>query len=135
MRAHGREEGLDALAEGDLIAEEWTDPNDGAKEVFFRNIFSAMQEPRSGFLGNMIKFLQMFIVMWEGDNMLVFWDLSAGDADGGWRARVEELVTHVVMGLVARVGQMVFGLKGVNKEYTPEYLMCNDERGGQGKNE
>lgn len=135
MRAQGTEEELNKLAEEDLELEEWTDPNDGAKEIFFRNIFSAMLEPRSGVLGTLVKFFQIFVVMWEGDNMLVLLDLGAGDGRGGWRAMVEELVTGIVMGFVAMVGKWVFGLSGVNKEYTPSYLMPRYVGGEEGKSE
>ena len=38
FREHGKKE-IEEMQGEDLIAEEWTDPADGQKEMFFRNLF------------------------------------------------------------------------------------------------
>ena len=125
----------------DLQVVEWTDPTDGEKEIFFRNLFSVLQESvwekKYGTFvgGGVVKTLHLFTVMKELDNMLVLLDLGVVDeegVDGGWwnwgKAKVEEGIMEVVMGGAAVVGGWVFGLKAVNVEYTPRRLLEMWER-------
>lgn len=119
------------MQEEDLNVTEWTDPMDGHKEIFFRNLFSAMQEPSFETRypvvpGEWLRTLQIFVIMWELDNPLVLLDLS-GDEKAGrsqWAcAKVEEVVTWLAMGAIWLIGMKIFGLKGVNRVWTPEWLI------------
>lgn len=53
MNRREKEE-IDGSGGGDLMVEEWTAPADGEKEVFFRNLFSTIQEPKykGGWIGS-----------------------------------------------------------------------------------
>ena len=118
-----KKEEIERLKGEDLIAEEWTDPADGQKEVFFRNIFSTLLEPQyesnTSRLGELRRMLQIMCVMWELDNYLVFVDF--GGWRGGWRALVEALFTYTVMGCLMILGRF-FGCRAVSEEYTPKHL-------------
>ena len=123
LREHGKE-GIEKLRGEDLIAEEWTDPADGQKEIFFRNLFSTASEPQyrsdMSWLGELWKTLQIMCVMWEMDNYLVLVDF--GGYRGGWRELVEAAFTYTVMGFLMRLGRTC-GCKAVNQEYTPKHLI------------
>ncbi|CAD6583768.1 MAG: hypothetical protein ASARMPRED_001502 [Alectoria sarmentosa] len=123
FQEHGREE-VEKLKGEDLIAEEWTDPADGQKEIFFRNIFSTLSEPQyqsnTSWLGELWKTLQLMCVMWELDNYVVLVDF--GGWRGGWRNLVEAAFTYGVMGFLMTLGR-IFGCKAVSEEYTPKHLI------------
>ena len=122
LREHEKEE-IESLKGEDLIAEEWTDPADGQKEIFFRNIFSTLLEPRyesnMPTLGEIRKMLQIMCVMWELDNYLVFVDF--GGWRGGWRAVAEAAFTYTLMGCLMILGRSL-GCRAVSEEYTPKHL-------------
>ena len=129
LRDHGKEE-IERLKGEDVIAEEWTDPADGQKEIFFRNIFSTLLEPQYGpnvsRLGELWRTLQIMCVMWELDNYLVLVDL--GGRRGGWRALIEAAFTFAVMGSMMILGRLC-GCRAVSEEYTPRYLIKRWESG------
>ena len=136
QEAYFREEGkekLDSLRGVDTVAEEWTDPADGQKEMFFRNISSTMAEPRYRSNGRVVRLgelwrqVQIMCVMWELDNYVVFVDF--GGWKGGFRQAVESGVTYAVMGGLMLLGRL-FGCRGVNQEYTPEHLVKRWESRG-----
>ncbi|KAL6713133.1 hypothetical protein ACLMJK_009254 [Lecanora helva] len=116
-----RDKEVEKLREVDLVVDEWTDPADGEKEIFFRNMLSTFQEPgyQRG-TGQLLMYLQVLVVMWEGDNFNVMLDCQGWK--GGWRRVVEECISYAFMGFVALLGRMV-GCRGVNEEYTPPYLV------------
>ena len=120
---HGKAE-VEKLKGEELIAEEWTDPTDGQKEIFFRNIFSTILEPQYNsnvyWLGQLWRTLQVNCVMWELDNYAVLVDF--GGWRGGWRNVVEAALTYIVMGLLMTLGR-ICGCKAVNEEYTPQHLI------------
>lgn len=68
----------DRVAEGaescevDLRIMEWTEPSDGAKEVFFRNMLGVIIDRETGLLGNIKLLLSLFVVMQGHDNYPVF---------------------------------------------------------------
>ncbi|KAM0804778.1 hypothetical protein BDR22DRAFT_549408 [Usnea florida] len=117
-------EEIEKLRGEDLIAEEWTDPTDGQKEMFFRNLFSTASEPQYAsdvsWLGDLWKTLQIMCVMWEMDNYLVLVDF--GGWRGGWRELVEAAFTYVVMGCMMALGRLC-GCRAVSEEYTPKHLI------------
>ena len=122
-REHDKAE-IEALKREEVIAEEWTDPADEQKEIFFRNIFSTMLEPQynydASWLGELWRTLQVMCVMWELDNYVALVDF--GGWKGGWRKLVEAALTYIVMGLLMMLGR-ICGCKGVNEEYLPKYLI------------
>lgn len=89
---------------GDVVTEEWTDPADGIKHVFFRNIFSTLQD--SGYWGR-LTFAQALYVAASHDDFIVFVP-----------GRVSYAVTHLMYGSIRLLGPML-GLKPWVEEYTP----------------
>lgn len=122
MREQG-EDVIGRLREMDLVAEEWTDPRDGEKEIFFRNIFSTAGELqwKERWWGGVLILLQMMLVMWELDNLVVLFDLGGAGDGSGWRGAAETVVTYAIMWSAAMAGRAL-GLKAVTDEYTPRHL-------------
>ena len=118
------EDVIEKLRGTDLVAEEWTDPRDGEKEVFFRNIFSTAGETqwKESWWGGVLILLQMMLVMWELDNLVVLLDLGGAGDGSGWRDLLETAVTYAFMWSAAMIGRAL-GLKAVNEEYTPRHLL------------
>ena len=128
MKEQG-EDMVEKLRETDLVAEEWTDPRDGEKEIFFRNIFSTVGESqwRERWWGGIVMWLQMMLVMWELDNLIVLFDLGEAGDGSGWRGVVETAATYAFMWFAAMTGRAL-GLKAVNNEYTPNHLLMAWEK-------
>ncbi|KAF8854087.1 hypothetical protein BDZ45DRAFT_806089 [Acephala macrosclerotiorum] len=117
-----------------LIVQEWTEPRDGEKEVFFRNLSSVIEDetkngpPREWWLT-----WQLFVIFWGLDNWPVL--LASSDVPivgkilgvGGLGSWFEWVVTHIALGLAAWIGGLV-GLKSVYLEYTPARLLKRAER-------
>ncbi|KAJ4127672.1 hypothetical protein NW765_016153 [Fusarium oxysporum] len=72
MRADKTDEGK-AGKDVDLIVREWTEPGDGDKEVFFRNMISLIMDKKDGALGTVGMLLSVMTVCWSHDNYPVFW--------------------------------------------------------------
>jgi hypothetical protein len=89
-----------------LVVEEWTDPSDGQKEVFFRNLSSVLQQNPDA-SGHWVV-LQLFIIFGAMDNYPVMVEGVSG-----------RLVTHFVLGLATIVG-FLLGLRATYPEYTPK---------------
>ncbi|KAE8323591.1 hypothetical protein BDV39DRAFT_195801 [Aspergillus sergii] len=82
----------------DLIVQEWTDPADGLKEVFFRNLNSVILERSGkGWFGSVVFMLQLWTIFHKLDNWPVI-------LDGPFYVRW--LLTHVVVGFGARFGTL-----------------------------
>ncbi|KAH6885856.1 hypothetical protein B0T10DRAFT_85627 [Thelonectria olida] len=115
-RADATDEG-DASRDIDLRITEWTDPNDGDKAIFFRNIISCIKDKEGGLRGSMMLLLSLFVVMYHHDNYPV---LYSGPAILGSRVQlvVRRMVTHGVLKVAAVVGFFA-GLKGTYSEYSP----------------
>ena len=131
------EDVIEKLRGTDLVAEEWTDPRDGEKEVFFRNIFSTAGETqwKESWWGGVLILLQMMLVMWELDNLVVLWDLGGAGDGSGWKVLLETAVTYAFMWSATMIGRAL-GLKAVNEEYTPRHLLKAGEKGrSRGKTE
>ena len=125
--------------EEDVAVEEWTDPPDGQKEIFFRNLFSVVSEPayRDTWVGGWMRWWQVQVVMWEGDNFevpgfLMGWGGGAGG--GVMRGWVEGWVVKGLVGGWAG-GLWVLGrgmgFKGVEEAWTPGYLIMGKGRKGE----
>lgn len=93
---------------GDVITEEWTDPDDGVKHVFFRNIFSTLED--AGKYWKSWTFLQALYVAAHSDDWV---QVVPG--------RLSWVATHVMYAAVRGVGDML-GLKPWQEEYTPKEL-------------
>lgn len=122
-----------------LIVQEWTDPGDGEKETFFRNLSSVIeQETKTGPPKEWWLTWQLFVIFWGLDNWPVL--LSSGDIPilGGTLERLglngwfEWGVSHVVLWAAALLG-WVLGLKSVYEEYTPERLLRGRKRSSEKK--
>lgn len=104
----------------DLIVREFTDPSDGQKEIFFRNLNSVIGDSKM-FIGarGWLLSLQLFMIFNQMDNFPVLLSFEWLPLIGG---SIETLFTHIVlMGSVVLGGLM--GFKGVYEEYTPSRLM------------
>lgn len=117
----------------DLIVREWTVPQDGQKEVFFRMLNSFLTEERPtalyttpwmapqfvrGWIERWVVAMQLFVIFRSCDNWPVF---VGGSTGSGW------LVTHLILSVCSWVGY-VFGLRGWYREYVTEELL---DRGKQ----
>jgi mannose-6-phosphate isomerase-like protein (cupin superfamily) len=101
----------------ELVVREWTDPEDGEKEVFFRNLSSVLLEsetPGSEFRGFWLT-LNLWCIFWGMDNWPVFLDCGNIPLVGSW---IEWAIAHFVLGLAMLVGGAM-GLKCWYEEYTP----------------
>lgn len=116
MRADSSERGRKGR-DVDLIVREWTEPADGDKEVFFRNILSLLMDRKDTVAGNSSMFLSIVVVAWAHDNYPVFWK---GPSMLGRRVQdgVRRGLTYVVMGSLAMIGRFI-GYKPDYPEYTP----------------
>jgi len=111
-----------ATAEGEeLIVQEWTDPADGVKEAFFRNLFSVIFDA-ANMKEDFSRLLPMgWWVEWQilmiSSGMDEFPLLVKSLGDGA----VAQLVSAILLWLVAVVGWLV-GLRTHYKEYTPTLI-------------
>ncbi|KAH6999899.1 hypothetical protein EDB80DRAFT_813196 [Ilyonectria destructans] len=115
-RADETEEGSPSR-NADLRIKEWTDPNDGDKAVFFRNVVSCIKDKEDGLWGGIVLLVSLFVVMHAHDNYPLFW---AGPKFLGSRVQmmIRRMVTHGVLKMTAVIGYFT-GLKGTYDEYTP----------------
>lgn len=107
MRAD-RDKPDDDKDDGEVITEEWTDPADGAKHIFFRNVFSTLQD-RDKYWGRWA-FPQALFTMSHYDNFIVM-------APG----KLAYPVAHVLYAGLKVIGRTA-GLKPWITEYTPDSL-------------
>jgi hypothetical protein len=99
-----------------LVVEEWTDPFDGGKEVFFRNLNSVIIDTTKNPTWWMDWWLtlQLFVVFAAADNYPVFWPNG--------HETMQFLLTHFVLEVAKGVGRL-FGARGAYEEYTPSELV------------
>lgn len=109
MRAdmHGyRNGGHEGEENEDVVVEEWTDPADGSKQVFFRNLLGVLNDAE--YWGKWLG-LQALLICSRYDNYnVMMWS--------GWG---KVAVTHATYGAVEAVA-WVAGLRPWYAEYTPE---------------
>ena len=120
----------------DLVVREWTVPEDGQKEAFFRmlNSFLIEEDPASlytaprmtprwviGWIEQWVVMMQLFAIFRACDNWPVF---VRGDTNtnGGSPGLFSWLVTHFVLNVSSGVGY-VFGLRGRYGEYVADGLL------------
>ncbi|EXJ66256.1 uncharacterized protein A1O5_10408 [Cladophialophora psammophila CBS 110553] len=120
--------------QGDLMVREWTIPEDGEKEGFFRMLTSFLTEPHPSSLyqapsmtpkwvrtqiEHWIVVLQLFCIFHSWDN----WPVLVGE-DSGW---VSWAVTHLVLTFSSAIG-FVLGLRGTYGAYVSDELMSKATR-------
>jgi hypothetical protein len=125
----------------EVIVEEWTDPVDMQKALFFWNLNGIILDPKSGSAhqSGMQKLLravlegywislQLFMVFWELDNFPVFFDVAAvaGWKGDSWIVKrigwpLDAFVTYSVLFLASCVGNVV-GMEAVSEGRTPDAL-------------
>lgn len=110
--------------EMEVRGEEWTEPGDGRKEVFFRNLSGLVGEKRNEGMSEQVMVIWGVLVMLrEFDNWPAFL--------GGRYRTVEWVLSHVVLWVATVLGSLV-GLRGWYEEYTPKELMKGkDQRRGR----
>lgn len=108
----------------ELVVREWTEPQDGEKEVFFRNLSGVLMD--AGFdstgpgiwervLGRWWLEMQLWCLFWELDNWPVFWDFGGAGRVGRC---VEWTVAVVGLRCASLLGGTI-GFRGRYKKYTP----------------
>jgi hypothetical protein len=116
--------------EAEARGQEWTSPQDGRKEAFFRNLAGVVGEKRKGGIWtvweNVLVLMGVLVVFREFDN----WPAFLG---GRWRI-LEWILSHTVLWVVGVLGGLL-GLKGEYEEYTPVELreLVTGQEGGKGK--
>lgn len=109
MRAdtHGYSDGGWDKERQDVVVEEWTDPEDGVKQVFFRNLIGVLQDQEywGGWTG-----VQALLICSRYDNYNVL--------VGGWG---KWAVTHAAFAAIEGIARLA-GLKAWYDEYTPVVL-------------
>jgi quercetin dioxygenase-like cupin family protein len=117
----------------ELVVKEWTDPADGQKEVFFRNLSSVILDcTKAGPPNEWWLTLQLFVVFWGLDNYPVFVALSWLPFIG---PMLEWALTHFLLFVAMLAGKLV-GLKSAYGEYTPGKLLASsmvEKPGSSGK--
>lgn len=93
---------------GDVITEEWTDPIDGIKRVFFRNVFSILQDAEK-YWGRWT-YLQALTVLAAYDEFI---DILPG--------RLSYTAVHILYASVRVVAPLI-GLSSWHEAYTPTGL-------------
>lgn len=93
---------------GDVTTEEWTDPADGIKELFFRNVFSTLQD--SDKYWGRWTYPQLLTVLTASDEFI---DIVPG--------RFSYAATHILYGAVQFVAPLI-GLRPWCEQYTPAGL-------------
>ena len=122
-----------------LIVREWTVPEDGRKEVFFRNLNSFLMEPQpssmyemSGVVPGLVRswieswiiLLQLFCIFRAWDN----WPLFIGDDS----RMLSWIVTHLVLNICSAIGWFV-GLGASYPEYVNKDLLSRATRKSSAK--
>lgn len=126
MLAKGQSKELEKLGAQEVEVHEWTTPADGEKEVFFRNLVSTFSEPRSGVMGEILRFVHVVIIYKGLDTSMVVLDMGS-ESGQGWRGMVERMIWWVVVGVAVLIGG-IFGLDPVSEAYTPGDLITKREQ-------
>lgn len=113
-----------------VVVLESTDPADGQKEIFFRNLNSVILEQRSPsipmFLHNFWTEYQLWLIFAALDNYPVVVNLRRSK-HSTWlqqtEQEIERLVTYTLFAIVALIGKL-FRILAAKREYTPEPLLA-----------
>jgi quercetin dioxygenase-like cupin family protein len=106
----------------ELVVKEWTDPADGQKEIFFRNLSSVILDcTKDGPPNEWWLTWQLFVVFWGLDNYPVFLNLAWLPLIG---TMLEWALTHVLLFAAVLTGKII-GLKSAYGEYTPNKFLAS----------
>ncbi|KAK4980896.1 hypothetical protein LTR66_010298 [Elasticomyces elasticus] len=113
--------------DGDVVVEERTDPVDGQKEVFFRNLNSVLLEPAlphvPSWMDGLWKELLLLLIFATLDNYPVMLDLRKWGTPSTNLDRVLEKSIAVRSGrYVEKMIGWILQIESVSKEYTPDEL-------------
>jgi hypothetical protein len=134
----------------EVVVEEWTDPSDLGKPLFFWNLNGVITSPKDdhvlplpqkivkGVLKNFWIPFQLFVIFWDLDNWPVFFSLrgTLGPQLGlkPWVYRYVEGPLEYVMTLSvllsAKVLGWLIGVRAVEHKWTPEKLWISYRRNG-----
>jgi len=122
----------------DVVVEEWTDPSNIQKALFFWNLnriitesseatLKRRQQVTKAILGRFWIDLQLFTVFWQLDNWPIFIDLrlmpSVSSREFFCRStNAAEVVISFVLLFVARIAGLLLGLHAVEQRRTPDAL-------------
>ncbi|KAF9700292.1 hypothetical protein EKO04_001653 [Ascochyta lentis] len=123
----------------EVIVEEWTDPSDISKPLFFWNLngiitaqsdtaLSSRQRIAKRILGDWWIGLQLFGVFWELDNWPIFincrnlWPSGGASRGALWINDCAEAITSFVVLFVAKAASMLLDLQAVEQRRTPAAL-------------
>lgn len=121
MLANGQSRELEKLSSQDVQAQQTTAPDDCEKEIFFRNVLSALSEPRNGTWGEILRFIHIVVIYTRLDAQMVI--LNMASEGKGWRAMVEQIVWWLVAGMANLVGAL-YNFEAVSTAYTPSPLIA-----------
>jgi mannose-6-phosphate isomerase-like protein (cupin superfamily) len=102
----------------ELIMREWTDPADGDKELFFRNLMGLVKDWKKTLLGNISMGISALMVSRGHDSYPVFWH-GPTLFGKGVQVVVMRGTTYTVLRFVAIVGWLG-GYRAEYEEYTPK---------------
>jgi hypothetical protein len=130
----------------DVVVEEWTDPSDLAKPLFFWNLNGVMTASADAplstattrvartLLGGWWVPFQLFVIFWELDNWPVFLSLESLGI-GTWLEQGGEfVVTFSILFIASAVGRLV-GVEAVAEERTPKLLWVEWRADGVSKDD
>lgn len=123
----------------EAVVEEWTDPIDAGKPLFFWNLNGIITAPSCivlrtrqriarYLLGGRWIDIQLFVVFWELDNWPIFFDLRKQlRLEGSQRALIGitdgvEMVVSFIIVFIARLFGLFLGLHAVGQQRTPDAL-------------
>jgi hypothetical protein len=126
----------------DVVVEEWTDPSDLSKPLFFWNLNGVITAPADRpmpishqvakwMMGGWWIPFQLFTIFWELDNWPVFLSLENLGLGMWLEQNVEFAMTFFVLYLVSLVAR-VLGVKAIDEERTPKELWAawQEEKSG-----
>ena len=98
--------------EFEVVVREWTEPCDGQKEIFFRNLMSILEDQSKYRFKWMIP-VQLFTTFGVMDNYPVVVQSNS--------KTVEKVVTYTAISVASLIADFI-GIQGVYREYTPKPL-------------
>ena len=122
-----------------VVVEEWTEPSDLGKPLFFWNLNGVITAPTDSvvslrqslarrLMGNWWIPFQLFVIFYEFDNWPVFFSLAGrlgpylGDTLGDWAGKnLEQIMTFALL-FTARVVASILRVTAVTRERTPHDL-------------
>jgi hypothetical protein len=96
--------------EMEIIVEEWSTPEDGDKEIFFRNMSGVLGEKNEGWLSPVFAVVNLMIIMRDHDGYPAVL--------GGNLMWLEWYLINFIFWIAGCVGAFL-GMKGTYEEYTP----------------